>query len=147
MDARNSLLLLALFVLFVGCASQVQLYDGPSRPNREVVRIKAREFTIKSVDGKAVEAWATVEILPGKHEIRVEWKGGANPGTVERRFLAPRGSAYYRGPSRTGVMRRYGEYFALIPFESKAGQVYETEWVEQGEAQQVPALKLVSGPK
>ena len=45
------------------------------------------------------------------------------------------------------LVRRYGTYFALIPFEAKAGQVYKTEWVEQGEWQQVPALKLVSGPK
>ncbi len=145
MGARSSLLTLSLFL--GACASQVQLYEGPSRPNREVVRIKANEFTIKSVDGKPVEAWATVEMLPGKHEIRIEWKGGANPGVVEGRFMAPRGSAYYRGPSRTGVMRRYDRYFAVIPFQGKAGQVYETEWVEQGEAQQVPALKLVSGPK
>lgn len=145
MGARSSLLTLSLFL--GACASQVQLYEGPSRPNREVVRIKANEFTIKSVDGKPVEAWATVELLPGKHEIRIEWKGGANPGVVEGRFMAPRGGAYYRGPSRTGVMRRYDQYFAVIPFQGKAGQVYETEWVEQGEAQQVPALKLVSGPK
>ena len=144
MAARSSLLLLAAFA---GCASSVQIYDGPSRSNSQVVRIKANEFTIKSVDGKPVEAWATVEMLPGQHEIRVEWKGGASPGVVEGRFMAPRGSAYYRGPSRTGVMRRYDRYFAVIPFEGKAGQVYETEWVEQGEAQQVPALKLVSGPK
>ena len=77
MAARSSLLLL---VAFAGCASSVQIYDGPSRPNSQVVRIKANEFTIKSVDGKPVEAWATVEMLPGQHEIRVEWKGGANPG-------------------------------------------------------------------
>ena len=115
MAVRSSLLTLSLFL--GACASQVQFYEGASRPNREVVRIKANEFTIKSVDGRPVEAWATIEMLPGKHEIRVEWKGGANPGVVEGRFMAPRGAAYYRGPSRTGVMRRYGEYFAVIPFQ------------------------------
>ena len=85
MGARSSLLTLSL--LLGACASQVQLYEGASRPNREVVRIKANEFTIKSVDGKPVEAWATIEILPGKHEIRVEWKGGANPGVFAQLFL------------------------------------------------------------
>ncbi len=145
MDVRNSLLLLALLV--GGCASQVQLYDGPSRPNGEVVRIKAQHFTIKSVDGNPVEAWATVEMLPGKHKIRVEWSGGAQPGQITKRFLAPRGGAHYRGPEKVGIMQRFETYYAIIPVDGKGGQVYETEWVEQGGAHQVPTLKLVTGPQ
>ena len=144
MGARSSLLL-ALFI--GGCASQVQLYDGPSRPNREVVRIKAHQFTIKSVDGKPVEAWATVEMLPGKHEIRVEWSGGAQPRQVTKRFVAPRGRAHYRGPEKVGLLQRFQTYYAIIPVDGKGGQVYETEWVEEGGAHQVPALKLVTGPR
>lgn len=124
LNSRFLFLAVFAFLSVAGCAS-TQLYDGPSRPNEEVVRITGMSgldplgghtsALVCKIDDKAIDGCAVkVEFLPGTHKLVLKTRSyGTEQGTieVEREFKA--GERYLLG---VGVSRESRKLMpALIP--------------------------------
>lgn len=65
---KTYLLLLGTLLVFAGCRSTYRAFDGEST-NAVVLKV-AEEIRVTEVDGKKVGSPVTIELLPGKHEIK-----------------------------------------------------------------------------
>lgn len=124
LNSRFTFLAVIALLSIAGCAS-TQLYDGPSRPSDEVVRITGMsgldplgghtsalvcKIDDKNIDGCAVK----VEFLPGTHKLVLKTRSyGTEQGTieVEREFKA--GERYLLGVGVSPGSRKLMP--ALIP--------------------------------
>lgn len=102
------ILIVSALSFISGCVS-TQLYEGPSRPSEEIVRITGMSgldpigghtsALVCGIDDKDIEGCAVkVEFLPGKHKLRLKTKSyGVEQSTidVEQEFMA--GDRYLLG--------------------------------------------------
>ena len=71
-------------LLVAGCGGMIQTYDGPRKPAHDVAILKTNvgELTfdtvwIDLVDGKnLVRAYSEIEVLPGRHSVRIQLSSG-----------------------------------------------------------------------
>ena len=91
-------------LLLVSCAT-TQLYEGPKRPDSEVVIIKSAGSTEYSVvvcqiDGENLSPCKSeIEILPGEHTLKLELvKSEATFQTSYNKKLFRAGDRYLMGP-------------------------------------------------
>jgi hypothetical protein len=130
---------LLLLLVFGACQSPLQMYDGEERSSDEVAIVQPHHIVIFSVDGVEMTErdrfdQRKIALLPGKHEIRIEWT--MDPGYATHLPTDPRGLTYFAGAKRVGLMDRYRRYFAIIPFEAKAGRTYKGVWVTPKDKEQ-----------
>ncbi|MEI6039577.1 MAG: hypothetical protein WCQ52_07820 [Actinomycetes bacterium] len=85
MKTKHTLLFFSFAVVISGCSTvpPERLYDGPERPNNEIVRIKSMDSFdstgnrlsydwisyVRTVDGKPIGKTGEIRVLPGKHRV------------------------------------------------------------------------------
>jgi hypothetical protein len=96
MFMRSFTTVLALGTILVGCASPVQLYEGPPKPDAEVAILASPgNATILQIDGKGVDRLEKLFALdPGPHVVlfrvrRTYRDFGADRATIEASSLTP----------------------------------------------------------
>ncbi len=101
-----------VLLLSCACASTTAIYDGPRRPAAEVSTIRASDFEIESIDGKAGGRFSDdFEVLPGMHLVAVRLNARRNFGKAVSRdvrrlcFIAERGRDYEIIPRVLSVKR------------------------------------------
>ncbi len=116
--------LFGTLLLFVGCDTTMQFYEGPKQPLENVAHIKAHfgmfdQIRILEIDGKALgrtdtSAW----ILPGAHTVTVlieniGYLGSLGPQNIDRKalsFQALAGHTYVVN----STMKHYEDTYAWI---------------------------------
>jgi len=104
--------LLAVSAMLVSaCGGVMQVYEGPKKPSNEVaiLRTNVGELTFDTawvdlVDGRnLIRAYSEVEILPGRHSLRIQLSSGILKASRTVSFEAQAGRAYrVRGSLRSG---------------------------------------------
>lgn len=114
---------LSALLLLAGCAAPVvQLYEGPTRPPSEQVLVRAdqrgRTFASERIDIELVDDRRTlstgegflsssrgaqaVYLLPGKHTLRLRYRGHGNAVTANLWLVAEAGGNYIVKAAQTG---------------------------------------------
>jgi hypothetical protein len=126
-----------LLLLLAGC-SATRLYDGPSRPTGEVATIRVRillppsgspgdeEYEVRLVgvnDRSFEDPPTTVEVLPGKHTLHLQWTKHVMP-----RFF------WANSDSELIHWRRVGSGQRSMEVEVEAGKRYRliVPWESSG---------------
>jgi hypothetical protein len=77
---KTGALLLAIFVLFTGCATQVEVYDASIAPDKLCTLEIVATIAVTKYDGEAVNwtasglsSWKKIQIPAGRHEFVIDY--------------------------------------------------------------------------